>query len=370
MLRFGLKLRKYSTAILSIGIRKESKGRWERRVPLVPDQVERLVKELGATVYLQPSTKRVVPDEKYAQVGAIVQNDLSCADIIVGVKEVPVDDLIASKTYMYFSHTHKGQSYNMGMLQAVLDKKIRLLDYELLTNDNGVRLVQFSRFAGYGGMVDGLHALGRRLLALGHGNPFLACGMSYMYRCVADARLDVTRTGMVIADEGLPKTLGPLIFVLVGNGNVAKGALHIFKCLPHEWVKPEDLEALAKSKDFDNHKVYICQVGARDYCVDSQGRFDEDRYYNHPEEYTSVFAEKIAPYASFILNGIFWTSKYPRLMTIEETKKLARQKNMRLFTLADVSCDINGSFEFMGKSSTIDDPYYMYDPETGKTHDR
>jgi alpha-aminoadipic semialdehyde synthase len=81
----------------------------------------------------------------------------------------------------------------MKMLKHILDSKIRLLDYELLVNDHGTRLVQFSRFAGYGGMIDGLHALGRRLLALGHGNPFLACGMSYMYRCVEDARLDVTR---------------------------------------------------------------------------------------------------------------------------------------------------------------------------------
>jgi alpha-aminoadipic semialdehyde synthase len=175
---------------------------------------------------------------------------------------------------------------------------------------------------------------------------------------------------MVIADDGLPKSLGPMIFVIVGNGNVAKGALHIFKCLPHEWVQPEDLARLAESKDFNNHKVYLCQVSSKDYAVDKDGNYIEDRYYENPEEYRSVFHEKIAPYASFILNGIFWTDKYPRLMTIAQTKELQQQGRLRLMTLADVSCDINGSFEFMGEASTIDHPYYMYDPETKRTHDQ
>ena len=110
------------SSTLAIGIRREGKNRWERRVPLCPDQVERLVKELGVTVYIQPSTKRVIPNEKYVEAGAIVQEDLSSADIIMGVKEVPVKDLIPEKTYMFFSHTHKGQPYNMIMLRNILEK--------------------------------------------------------------------------------------------------------------------------------------------------------------------------------------------------------------------------------------------------------
>jgi alpha-aminoadipic semialdehyde synthase len=364
-----LQIKKFSTARLSIGIRREGKNRWERRVPLLPDQVERLTKELNCTVFLQPSTKRVIPDDKFVEAGAIVTNDLSKADIILGVKEVPIDELIPNKTFMFFSHTHKGQPYNMKMLKTITERNIRLLDYELLTNDEGARLVQFSRFAGYAGMIDGLHSLGLRLLAIGYGNPFLAIGMSYMYRCLADARLDVTRTGMVISDDGLPKQLGPMIFVITGNGNVSKGALHVFKCLPYEWVKPSELEALSKSKTFDNHKVYLCQVTAKDYCINEDGTFDETEYFSHPERYTSVFHKKIAPYASLILNGIFWTSKFPRLLSADQTEQLAKDSQLRLHTLADVSCDINGSFEFMGESSTIDSPYFMYDPISRKNHD-
>jgi alpha-aminoadipic semialdehyde synthase len=311
-----LRLRKFSSKVekhLTIGIRREAKSRWERRVPLVPDQVERLIQE-GAKVIIQPSTKRVIPTDKYREVGAIVSEDLTKADIIMGVKEVPISELIPNKNYIFFSHTIKGQSYNMNLLKEIKKQKIRLFDYELLT-ENDTRIVQFSKFAGYAGMVDGLHSLGHRLLAMGYGNPFLvfifnkAIGMSYMYRNAADARLDVTRTGMVLMDEGLPKKLGPMIFVITGSGNVSKGAHHVLKCLPHETVLPENLEKLAKSKDFDTRKIYICHVNAKDYCKDKNGRFDLDEYYDKPELYKSVFHDNIMPYATFILNGIFWTNK-------------------------------------------------------------
>ncbi|KAJ3196917.1 hypothetical protein HK101_007282 [Irineochytrium annulatum] len=360
--------------VLSLGIRREDKNRWERRVPLVPDHVERLVKELGVKVIVQPSSKRVIPDEKYAEVGAVISEDLSKADVIIGVKEVPTENLIPDKTYMFFSHTYKGQKYNMPMLKNILDKRIRLMDYELMKDEGNRRLVLFSRFAGYAGFLDALNGLGHRLLALGYGNPFLACGLSYMYRCLADARLDMVRTGQVIMDDGLPKKLGPLIFVFTGDGNVTKGALHVFKCLPHEWVKPDDLKALyenkTKAKDFDNHKVYGCQVRIEDYIVSKDGsKFSREDYFAHPQRFDSVFHEKIGPYASVLVNGIFWDPKYPRLLTNEQTRTLALEKRFRMLQIADISCDIGGSLEFMSKATTIDKPFFMYDPITGKEHD-
>ncbi|KAI9093121.1 Saccharopine dehydrogenase-domain-containing protein [Phlyctochytrium arcticum] len=354
---------------LSIAVRREAKNRWERRVALMPEHVERLVKEAGATVYVQPSTKRVIPDEKYRQAGAIVQEDISAADVIIGVKEVPIDQLIPDKTYLFFSHTHKGQTYNMPLLQAVLDKKIHLIDYELMTNENKRRVVQFSRFAGYAGMIDGMHGLGHRLLAKGYGNPFLAIGMSYMYRTLADARLDVTRTGQVIMDDGLPRELGPMSFVFTGDGNVARGAMHVFKNLPHEWVSPDELKDLYASKSWSNHRVYGCQVNTQDYLVRKDGwKFDREHYHEHPEQYMSVFHEKIAPYTNVLVNGIFWDQQYPRLLTTEQTRQLALEKRLRMLTVADISCDIGGSLEFMSHSSTIDNPTFMYDPVTGKNH--
>ncbi|KAJ3235224.1 hypothetical protein HDU78_005295 [Chytriomyces hyalinus] len=355
---------------LTLAIRREDKNRWERRVPLTPEHVERLVDELGANVLVQPSMKRVIPDEKYKEAGAVVQEDISSADIIIGVKEVPIADLVRDKTYMFFSHTYKGQRYNMPLLKSIMDKKIRLVDYELMKDDTGKRLVQFSRFAGYAGMMDGLNGLGHKLLAQGYGSPFMACGMTYMYRCLADARLDLVRTGQVIMDDGLPREFGPMIFVFTGKGNVTKGALHVFKCLPHEWVKPEDLKALVENKNYDNRKVYGCQVDMADYLVRKKGgRFNRSEYLTNPEQYDSIFHEKIAPYATMIVNGIFWDEKYPRLLTKAQIKKLALEDRLRLLQLADISCDIGGSFEFMSHSSTIDAPFFSYEPISGKTHD-
>ncbi|KAI9193475.1 Saccharopine dehydrogenase-domain-containing protein [Polychytrium aggregatum] len=355
--------------VRTLAIRREDKNRWERRVPLVPQDIARLVKEHNAKVIVQPSTRRVYTDDQFADAGAIISEDLSAADIVLGVKEVPLDQLLPGKDYMFFSHTFKGQKHNMPMLQDILDKKIRLIDYELLTDDHNRRLVFFGRFAGYAGMIDGLHALGQRLLGLGFATPFLNIGMSYVYRCLADARLEVTRSGQSIMDDGLPKQLGPLTFVFTGNGNVTKGALHVFKCLPHEWVSPDDLKDLVESGNYSRHKVYLTQVQAKDYLVRKDGQaFDNAHYKMHPEEYDSVFHEKIAPYTSMLINGIFWDLKYPRLMTIEQTEKLARENRLRMLAIADISCDINGSLEFMSHASTIDHPFFMYDPIEKKSH--
>ncbi|TPX35462.1 hypothetical protein SmJEL517_g02078 [Synchytrium microbalum] len=352
-----------SSKVLTLGIRREDKNRWERRVGLLPDHVERIIKELGATVLVQPSTRRVIPDEKYQQAGAIITNDLSKADIILAVKEVPIDLLMDNKTYMFFSHTHKAQKYNMPMLKKILEKQIRLIDYELMTDENKKRLVQFSKFAGYAGMIDGLHGLAHRLLCLGYGTPFLSMGMSYMYRNLSDARLDVTRSGMVIADDGLQPEMGPMTFVFTGDGQVARGALHVFKCLPHEWVSPNDLKSLWETKGFNNHKVYACQLKVSDWVVRKDGgKFERSRYNEHPDEFMSVFHEKIAPYTRMLINGIYWDPRFPRLLTNEQARDLALEGRLPLLTIADISCDINGSIEFMSHATSTDNPFFLYDP--------
>ena len=193
--------------------------------------------------------------------------------------------------------------------------------------------------------------------------------MSYMYRCLADARLDVIRSGLVIQDDGLPKELGPMTFIFTGNGNVTQGALQVFKCLPHEWVSPTDLKSLCESTSFDSKKVYGCRVDMQDYLVSKDASpFDRKKYIEFPERFESVFADKIAPYSRMILNGIFWDSKYPRLLSIKDVTRLNERNQLPLLTVADVSCDIQGSFEFTTKASTIDDPYFMFDPKTLKEH--
>jgi alpha-aminoadipic semialdehyde synthase len=156
-----------------IGIRREDQSPWERRSPLAPEHVRTLVKKHNIKVLIQASNRRAFPILSYIQAGAIVQEDLSEASVIIGVKQVPADLLIPNKVYVIFSHTHKAQKDNMPLLDACLEKNITLIDYEKIVDDQGARLVAFGKYAGVVGMINILHGLGLRFLALGHHTPFM-----------------------------------------------------------------------------------------------------------------------------------------------------------------------------------------------------
>ncbi|KAG0307666.1 hypothetical protein BGZ98_010135 [Dissophora globulifera] len=356
----------------SIAIRREGKNRWERRAALTPEAVEKLIKETGIKVYVQPSTKRIFSDDKYRAAGAIVQEDLTPADVILGIKEVPVKDLIPGKTYVYFSHTHKGQTYNMPMLQDVLDKNIRLIDYELMANEQKQRLVLFGKHAGYAGMIDGVHGLGQRLLGLGYSSPFLHVGMAHNYKTLASANLSLQMLGNTIQDEGTPKEFGPMTFVFTGGGNVSKGAQAVFKSLPHEFVDPKDLKKIATSKNMRLDRIYAAEVNIADHIRHkSKNLFTTDQeYYANPDQFTSVFHKDIAPYTSMIINGAYWDTRYPRLMTTEQLKTIQSDpaNKFRMLSVADISCDINGSFEFMSHATSIEDPFFYVDAVGQREH--
>ena len=157
-----------------IGIRRETKNRWECRVPLTPSHVATLKASGNIDFVIQPSARRVFPDHEYERVGATVKDDLSGCDLIMGVKEVPEAEIMPGKQYIFFSHTHKGQPYNMPLLRGIVDKRVSLFDYELLKDpSSGSRLVAFGAYAGYAGMINTLHGLGDRLLTKGYRTPFL-----------------------------------------------------------------------------------------------------------------------------------------------------------------------------------------------------
>ncbi|KAF8953537.1 hypothetical protein BGZ52_008945 [Haplosporangium bisporale] len=356
----------------SVAIRREGKNRWERRAALTPEAVEKLIKETGIAVYVQPSTKRIFSDDKYRAAGAIIQEDLSVADIILGIKEVPVKDLIPGKTYVYFSHTHKGQPYNMPMLQDVLDKKVRLIDYELMANEQKQRLVLFGKHAGYAGMIDGVHGLGQRLLGLGYSSPFLHVGMAHNYKSLASAKLALQSLGNTISDEGTPKEFGPMTFTFTGSGNVSQGAQSVFKSLPHEFVDPKDLPKIATSKNARLDRIYAAEVNIEDHIRHKTKNVftSAEEYFANPEQFTSVFHKDIAPYSSMVINGAYWDKRFPRLMTTEQLKTIQSDpaNKFRMLGIADISCDINGSFEFMSHATSIEDPFFYVDAIHGKEH--
>ncbi|XP_050414033.1 alpha-aminoadipic semialdehyde synthase, mitochondrial isoform X3 [Patella vulgata] len=358
-----------------IAIRRETINVWERRAPLSPAHVGRLVKS-GVKIIVQPSNRRAYNMQEYADRGAIIQENLSEASLVVGVKQVPIDDLMPDRSYAFFSHTIKAQEANMPLLDAIIHKNIRLIDYEKMVDDKGHRVVAFGKYAGVSGMINILHGMGLRLLALGHHTPFMHIGPSHNYRNTEMARQAVRDAGYEIALGRLPKSLGPLTFVFTGSGNVSQGAQEVFQELPHEYIEPEYLPKIARQGS--TSKVYVCVVSRDDHYIRKDGgKFNADEFEEHPELYASAFSHKIAPYASVIINGIYWAPNSPRLISIPEAKVLLRpldspwipsspgcpQLPHRLLAICDISADPGGSIEFMKECTTIDKPFCLYDAE-------
>lgn len=361
-----------------IAIRREDQSVWERRAPFNPALVQRLVKQ-GIKVIVQPSNRRAYPMQAYLNAGAIIREDISEASVIFGVKQVPVDSLIPGKTYCMFSHTIKAQESNMPLLDAILEKNIRLIDYERIIDESGARLVAFGKYAGVAGMINILHGLGLRLLALGHHTPFMHIGPAHNYRNSSMARQAIRDCGYEIALGMMPRSIGPLTFIFTGSGNVSQGAQEVFQELPIEYVPPEMLRKVAEHGS--SNKLYGCEVSRSDHLERRDGGgFDAQEYDQHPERYISTFSNTIAPFASVIINGIYWAVNSPKLLTIPDAKSLLRPANTpwlptskgspalphRMLAICDISADPGGSIEFMNECTTIDTPFCLYDADRNK----
>ncbi|KAI6221387.1 Alanine dehydrogenase PNT and Saccharopine dehydrogenase domain containing protein [Aphelenchoides fujianensis] len=363
-----------------LGIRRETINAWERRAPLTPEHVKQLTKA-GIRVLIQPSNRRAFPLQDYVTAGAQPQEDLSSAQLILSVKQVPVEELLPGKTYAFFSHTIKAQRDNMELLDTILHRNIRLIDFEKICTPDGRRLVAFGKWAGWAGFIDILHGLGLRLLALGHHTPFLHIALAHNYAEAHSAVSAVRECGYEIALNRLPRSLGPLVFVFTGTGNVAQGACELFEHLPHEFVDVARLPEVVANGEMT--KVYGCVVSREDHLMRKEGgRYDEAEFDAHPERYVSKFASEIAPYASVIVNGVYWGPNTPRLLTVGDAKQLFAQGAdgrldspgcprlpHRLLAIADISADPHGSIEFMTECTTIDKPFVMYDAHFNSSYE-
>ncbi|MFH0981718.1 MAG: bifunctional lysine ketoglutarate reductase /saccharopine dehydrogenase family protein [Planctomycetota bacterium] len=350
-----------------IGIRREDKSRWERRTPLVPEDVKRLVENEGLEFVVQTSPIRVFPDDTYRAGGAAVADHLTGCPLILGIKEIPPALLEAGKTYVYFSHTIKGQAQNMPALRRLMELGCQLIDYERILDAQGRRLVLFGPYAGQAGMIDTLWALGQRLRHEGLETPFARVQPAHRYADLAHAKREITQVGESIRQDGLPPSLRPLICGLSGYGAVSKGAQAIYDCLPVEEVVPEELASLPAA-DHVCYKVVFKEEHMVER-VDRSAPFQLQEYYDHPERYRPRFFPNVE-YLTLLMNCIFWTPKYPRLVTREQLRRLYSKKTRpRLRVIGDVSCDLEGAIECNVRTTTPDAPVYVYEPATGQTRD-
>ena len=352
--------------IKTIGIRREDKNKWERRVPLSPSDVLELHDNFGIKTLVQPSGIRIFKDEEYEKAGAEINEDLDAADVIFAIKEIPSNLLEHGKTYLFFSHTIKGQPYNMKMLERLMELECNLIDYERIVGEKDNRLITFSRHAGIAGLIETLHAFGQKMKLRGYVTPFEEVKQAYQYESLEEAKSHVRSLGKRIFRDGLPKKMAPLTVGFLGYGNVSKGAQEIFDLLPYKTLRPDQLESSFADIRADNHFLYKIVFKEEHIVKPESGPFNLQDYYNHPERFESIFTKYI-PHLKILVNGVYWTEKYPRFVTRENLKESALLNgNSGIEVIGDITCDINGSIEITRESTMPDKPCYTYYAEDEK----
>ena len=321
-----------------IGIIKEGKIPQDKRVALIPAQAK-MIKEMFPTVDIvcQTSDIRCFEDQDYVDQGIPLVDDVTDCDILLGVKEVPIKDLIADKTYFFFSHTIKKQAYNRDLLNAILTKNIKIIDYETLTNKLGQRIIAFGRYAGIVGAYNGIWAFGKRY------------NLFNIRR--ANECFDLEDMKTEYAQVKLPT----IKIAITGGGRVAKGAMEVLLGMGVRKVTPERFI----KEDFDG--PVFAQLNSRDYNKHKEGKaFDRSEFYANPENFEPDFYQ-YAKVADILVACAYWSPKAPVLFTQEESA----QRDFKLNIIADVTCDIQGSIPSTLRPATIEDPVFDYDPTQG-----
>lgn len=328
--------------MLKIGVLKEGKVPQDRRVPFVPNHITKLEQNSSEiNVKVQRSDIRCYSDREYESVGINLVDEISDCDILFGVKEVPISELIANKTYLFFSHTTKEQTYNRSLLKEILNKKITLIDYEGLTDNNSQRIVAFGRYAGIVGAYNGLFTYGLKF------NHFKIRRANECFD-LEDLKLEYSKI-----------KLPAIKIALTGSGRVAQGALEVLDGIGIRSVSAEDY----LSKEF-GEPVYTQLLSHHYNSRLDESSFTNNDFYQSPQLFKSNFL-KFAHQTDLLIAGAYWHPEAPVLFT----KSDLLNKHFNIKVIADITCDIEGSIPTTIRSTTIDEPIYDYNPLTNKEED-
>jgi alanine dehydrogenase len=324
---------------MKIGIIRESKFPPDTRVALVPQHAQQLLQNFSniSIVAQQSSNRCFTNDEYFANGIGIVENVNDC-NFLIGVKEVPIELLVENITYFFFSHTIKKQPYNRKLLQAVIKKNIRLIDYECITDSNGVRVIAFGKYAGIVGAHNGLMTYGERTKSFHLPRCFSFKDVESLYNYYKSIKLPAFK------------------IVVTGAGRVASGVVEVMRQLNIKSVSKEEFINNHFSEavyfQLDSEDLYFRKDGSKQHVTD---------FYNYPEKYNCNF-EPYYKAADVMINAVFWNPKAPVFFTKEEMK----QPNFKIKTIADITCDIDGSIPCTSRATTIAEPVMGYNPVTEK----
>ena len=327
---------------MKFGILKERKNPPDRRVVFSPDELIKL-KQLyqNVTVKVERSDIRIFNDSEYEKLGIEVTDDISDCDILFGVKEVPVENLIPNKTYFFFSHTIKKQPYNRKLLQAVLDKNINLYDYETIVDANNRRLIGFGRYAGIVGAYNSIRAF----------------GIKFELFKLPKAETLSDREALIAHLKRV--TLPPLKFVITGTGKVGNGIKEVLDAIKIKEIFVENY----LEKNY-SQPVYT-QIDVLEYNKRKDGKvLSNSDFYQNPKEYMNDF-ERFTKISDIYIAGHFYANDAPIILT----REMLQSKDCKIKVVADVSCDVNGPIACTLRSSTIAEPLYGYLPNENKEVD-
>ena len=320
-----------------IGLIREGKSPADNRVSLTPSQCKWILKNgPGTSIAVQSSSNRCFSDREYLQAGTEVKEDLSDCDILLGIKEVPIEQLIPGKTYLFFSHTKKKQPHNQKLLRAILDKKITLVDYECLEHEDGQRIIGFGFFAGVVGAHNGMMAYGIRTGLF---------NLDRVYKQRSFRELIHVYFGLRLPNVKIAVT---------GSGRVAHGIVEIMNLMGIHEVEAEDY-----LKRRFSYPVYTQLKGAELYAHKLTGKYSRDDFHQNPGNYYCKFL----PYSEqtdVLMNGVYWDRDVPRLFEKEDVQL----PGFIIQTIADITDDVNGSVPINVGDQSIEDPVYGIDKTT------
>ena len=327
---------------MKFAIIRERKNPPDRRVVFSPTELVKVKKQFPKAEFkIESSDIRVFSDKAYKNKGFEVTENVDDCDVMIGVKEVPIDALIPNKKYFFFSHTIKKQPYNRKLLKAILEKNIELYDHETIVNAKGFRLIGFGRYAGVVGTYNGFRAWGLK------------------YNSWKLPKANTLHDQKELIEKLNTITLPNIKILLTGGGKVAHGAKEMLDGMHIKEVSVDDY--LSKSYD----ETVYCMVDVLDYNKRKDGKvIDMFDFFDHPQDYVSNFF-RFAKVTDYYIAGHFYGNGAPKFFTKDDVKS----KDFNIKAIADISCDIDGPIPTTLRSSTIEDPFYGYDPQTGNEVD-
>lgn len=320
----------------TIGLIKEGKIPADNRVALTPAQCKWIKSNMQEIrIKVEKSASRCFIDDEYKRAGVELSNDLSDCDILLGIKEVPVDMLIEGKTYLFFSHTKKQQPHNQKLLRAIIDKGITLIDYECLQHEDGQRIIGFGFFAGIVGAHNGIMAYGERNKLYNLGRVYESKDYKHLIR---------TYFGLKLPNIKIAVT---------GSGRVAHGILEVMNLM-----NVTEVEADEYLKRNFNYPVYVNLKGSDLYIHKQLRTYQREHFHHHSDEYESKFV----PYThctDILMNGIYWDENMPKLFENKDVNN-----DFHIQTIADITDDYHGSIPINLGDQTIENPIYGVDRKT------